>query len=93
MANAQCARTREVVKVLQMLVDDLNELPMLGERDTDRLVVAFEVALHGDDAELNANQAEVYERLQLAAQRRANAAAGETVFRAPLPAYAAAEEG
>jgi hypothetical protein len=86
MANAECARTREVVKVLETLVDSLKELPMLGDCDP-RLAVAFEVALHGDDAELDAYQARIYEMLVLAAERRANANADRDrlEFRAPLP--------
>lgn len=90
MTDAQYARTFSVIKVLEMLVADLKELPMLGEHDP-RLVVAFDVALHGEDAELDANQVKVYEALQLAEERRANEAAGEVAFRAPLPVYAHVE--
>lgn len=92
MANAQCARTREVVKVLKMLVADLKELPLVGLAELDpRLAVAFEVALFGEDAELNADQAGVLAGLRIRAQLRediANANAGGLSFRARLPEYA-----
>ncbi len=49
-AVAECARTREVVKVLEILSADLKEAPLQGEHDP-RLAIAFEVALYGDDSE------------------------------------------
>jgi len=90
MMSQECARTRQVVKVLEMLVADLKELPLQGDCDT-RLASAFEVACHGEDAELDANQRAMLAAMQLLADRRARATE-RTTFRAPLPAYAS-EEG
>lgn len=90
MANAQCVRTREVVKVLNMLINDLAEYPLLGPADSDPwLVVAFDVALNGDNAELNVDERKIYERLVRSAEARAGR---ELVFRAPLPAHAIANK-
>jgi len=88
MANAECARTREVVKVLEILVSDLKEYPMLGSAELDpRLAVAFEVALFGDDAELSAGQTKTFAALLRGAERRANAEREHLEFRAPLPRF------
>lgn len=89
MAHAECARTREVVKVLEALVSDLKEYPLLGDNDP-RLAVAFEVALQGDDAELNADQAQIVAGLRIGAELREDIANAcpRLAFRAPLPELA-----
>jgi len=91
MMSRECARTREVVKVLEMLNADLKELPLQGDHDP-RLAAAFEVACHGDDAELDAEQALVLQVMQLRAHARLHPPEERTAFRASLPAYAT-EEG
>jgi len=94
MMNAEYAHTCAVIKNLEDLVLVLKDEPLSGN-DDPRLVVAFEVALRGDDAELDQRQREIYWAMRLHAdclRAKLNAAEARTAFRAPLPAYAT-EEG
>jgi hypothetical protein len=90
MMSSECARTREAVKVLKNLVSDLERRALAADGDDPRLVAAFEVALHADEAELDATESRALKSMTLVAELREYSQRNTNeepriAFRAPLP--------
>lgn len=95
-ANAECARTREVVKALENLVADLKERPMRGEYDPRIAATCLVVCNGEEDADLSEAEARAYKVLQYSSELRDYKPASEdeeVVFRAPLPRAVKAKAG